>query len=247
MKQVLRLMMLALQPLPSPQSGLSCYLSRELSSKDKFSPAQLTARSSRLPARPQAVSSAPPDWFSVPAGGRSGAIKYNNLIHECTGICACIQDQNTDRYIQICTECKSAYVYVLSSRNAYLHVFRIKIQTDTCRYALDAWVHMCMYSVQKYSQIWTPPESAYLYISARMWVEYIWHTDTYAQDTEHRKAWYRHIQADTAMCICHMHSLYPICTWLYRVHMSVHICMYLFQIHTRYISSYPCCICMYFW
>ena len=165
MKQVLRLMMLALQPLPSPQSGLSCYLSRELSSKDKFSPAQLTARSSRLPARPQAVSSAPPDWFSVPAGGRSGAIKYNNLIHECTGICACIQDQNTDRYIQICTECKSAYVYVLSSRNAYLHVFRIKIQTDTCRYALDAWVHMCMYSIQKYSQIHADMNSSWECIS----------------------------------------------------------------------------------
>ncbi len=156
MKQVLRLMMLALQPLPSLQSGLSCYLSRELSSKGQVQSSATESSlsgSSRLPARPQAVSSAPPDWFSVPAGGRSGAIKYNNLIHECTSICAGIQDQNTDRYIQICTECKSAYVHVLSSRNAYLHVFRIQIQTDTCRYALDAWVHICMYSIQKYSQI----------------------------------------------------------------------------------------------
>ena len=115
------------------------------------------------------------------------------------------------------------------------------------------WMHECICAcipyknTIRYIQIWTPPESAYLYVSARMWVEYIWHTDTYAQDTEHRKGWYRHIQPDTAMCICHMHSLYPICTWLFRVHMSVHICMYLFQIHTRYISSYPCCICMYFW
>jgi hypothetical protein len=31
-----------------------------------------------------------------------------------------------------------AYAHVLRNRNAYLNVFRIKIQTDTCRYALDA-------------------------------------------------------------------------------------------------------------
>jgi hypothetical protein len=67
-------------------------------------------------------------------------------MQEC--ICACIQDQkrvsacmqvqNTDRYIQICTECRRAYVHVFRIRSAYLHVCRIKIQTDTYRYALNA-------------------------------------------------------------------------------------------------------------
>ena len=64
-------------------------------------------------------------------------------MQEC--ICACIeqqkcisariQDQNTDRYMQICTGCMSAYV----------HVFRTKIQSDTCRYELPLRVHICMY------------------------------------------------------------------------------------------------------
>ena len=61
-------------------------------------------------------------------------------MQEC--IFACIQDQNTDRYIQICTECRSAY----------LHVCRIKIQTDTYRYAQNAGVQICMYSGSKYRQ-----------------------------------------------------------------------------------------------
>ena len=76
-----------------------------------------------------------------------------DLIHESTGICACIQDKNTDRYKQICTECRSAYVHVFRIRSAYLHVFRIKIQTDTYRYALNAGVHIRMYSGQQYRQI----------------------------------------------------------------------------------------------
>jgi hypothetical protein len=33
---------------------------------------------------------------------------------------------------------------------------------------------------------------------------------------------------------------------MHHVRIHVHICMYLFQIHTRYISSYPGYICMYF-
>jgi hypothetical protein len=78
----------------------------------------------------------------VPAGGLFGAIKNTYLIYECTGICACIQEQNADRYIQICTDGVSAYAHVLRIRNAYLHVFRIQIQADTCRYALDTGVHM---------------------------------------------------------------------------------------------------------
>jgi hypothetical protein len=39
-----------------------------------------------------------------------------------------MQDQNTDGYIQICTECMSAYP----------HVFRTTIQADTCRYELPS-------------------------------------------------------------------------------------------------------------
>jgi hypothetical protein len=64
-------------------------------------------------------------------------------MQEC--IFACIQDKKTDRYIQICTECRSAYP----------HVCRIKMQTDTYRYAQNAGVHICMYSGSKYRQIHT--------------------------------------------------------------------------------------------
>ena len=64
-------------------------------------------------------------------------------MQECICVCikqqkcisARIQDQNTDRYMQICTGCMSAYV----------HVFRTKIQSDTCRYELPLRVHICMY------------------------------------------------------------------------------------------------------
>jgi hypothetical protein len=39
-----------------------------------------------------------------------------------------------------------AYVHVLRIRNAYLYVFRINIQADTYKYAMDKAVHMSMYS-----------------------------------------------------------------------------------------------------
>jgi hypothetical protein len=75
--------------------------------------------------------------------------KKTDLMHKCICAClcmfSCIQDQNTDKYIQICTECRSAY----------LHVCRIKIQTDTYRYAQNARVHICMYSGSKCRQIHT--------------------------------------------------------------------------------------------
>jgi hypothetical protein len=48
----------------------------------------------------------------VPAVGLFGVIKNTDLIHECTGTCACIQEQNADRYIQICTDCVNAYSHV---------------------------------------------------------------------------------------------------------------------------------------
>ena len=134
MKLVLRLRLLALQPLPSPHGGLPCSSRRALSSRT--SPVQLAPRAClpvhwRRPAHP-------PTDLPVPAGGLFGAKKNTDLIHESTGICACVQDKNTDRYKQICTECRSAYVHVFRIRSAYLHVFRIKIQTDTYRYELPS-------------------------------------------------------------------------------------------------------------
>ena len=38
---------------------------------------------------------------------------------------------------------------------------------------------------------------------------------------------YKQIQWNTGMYVSDMHCTYQICTWMYRVHIYVHICMYL--------------------
>jgi hypothetical protein len=72
----------------------------------------------------------------VSAGGPLGGKKQKTRL-------AYVSD--TGKYILICTEQRRAYVHVLRNRNAYLNVFRIKIQTDTYRYELPLRVHNCMY------------------------------------------------------------------------------------------------------
>jgi hypothetical protein len=140
MELVLRL--LAMQPSPSSHGGLPCYSRRALSSRtrrDQSGPAQPTARSSCLPARPVQL----PIDFPVPAGGRFGAIKTTERSR-----CMCMYaTRDTDRYSQICTplivhmclHAGSKYSHIHADMHikcgAYVHVCRFEIQAHTCRYA----------------------------------------------------------------------------------------------------------------
>jgi hypothetical protein len=114
------------------------------------------------------------------AGGLFGTIKSTDLIHERTRICACIQDQNTDRCIQMCTECRTqeCRCACIRDQKCISACIEDKIQADIYRYAPDKAVHMSMYSEKKYSLIHAD-------MHFLMSFEYIRHTCTYAQDTAH--------------------------------------------------------------
>jgi hypothetical protein len=67
--------------------------------------------------------------------------KNTKLMHMCMYVTVKYSQIHADmpsdtvRYIQMCTSCK----------NAYMPVFRVKIQSHTYKYALPSGMHMCMY------------------------------------------------------------------------------------------------------
>ncbi len=167
-----------------------------------------------------------PDWFHAPVG-RFGTIKCTKLMS----------------YLQIHTD-----MHTIRVESTYVPVCRIKIQSDTGRYAL-LWMCIsgCMQDQNTFRRtlIQTPSRSAHVTVSACISVEcknihadmhgiqLLWKLNTYR---------YMHICTDTGLCLSHMQCYalcfwvlfcYEICTLLSVVHILVHMCLYQFYIHTR--------------
>ncbi len=164
---------------------------------------------------------------------------YSKCISRC--ILAVFMGENN----QIHTDMNSSEECIIVHICMYLNVRWLNVPN------IHTYIHMIQH---RYIQIWTPQRSGYLHVSACMRVEYAQHTYTYAHDSMMIQVLgacdtytYKRIQDNIVTCKWHMHVSYRICTLLYLVYMLMHICVYLFQIHTRYIRSYPCCICMYCW
>ena len=244
MTLVLRRRMLVLQPLPSPHGGLSCYSRRALSSRTRRGRSgSVLAPRACLPVQPVhwRNPAQPPTEFPVPAGGLFSTIKTTYSIHvsrikygqiqtcmhwmqkacECIQdqkyISACIQDQNTERYIQVCTEYRGHIC--MYSEQKYRQKRRYELM-NICMY-----LRVCELNVSN------------IHASVH-WTQHLWACDTCRYKQIHWQADKGECAFANNQCMSDMNLAVSCgyqCAYLY-------VCL---PIQHGYISSYQCC--MYFW